>query len=118
METMRLARATGVLKIVAMSITSPKRETAWWPLLGMVPLAIGLLVGDGPAFLAGVHVNAALGHASNGGIGSMVEWRYFDLEARLYGNEAIPRDGSIAVPQSPGLGFDPDPEIVRRYRAD
>jgi L-alanine-DL-glutamate epimerase-like enolase superfamily enzyme len=67
---------------------------------------------DGPAFLAGVHVNAALGRAS------MVEWRYFDLEARLYGNEAIPRNGSIAVPQSPGLGFDPDPEVIRRYRAD
>ena len=67
---------------------------------------------DGPAFLAGVHVNAALG------LGSMVEWRYFDLEMRLYGNQAIPQNGSIAVPQSPGLGFDPDPEVLRRYRAD
>ena len=67
---------------------------------------------DGPAFLAGLHVNAALGR------GSMVEWRYFDLEARLYGNQAIPHDGSIAVPQSPGLGFDPDPEVLQRYRAD
>ena len=72
---------------------------------------------DGPAFLAGVHVNAALGQASIGGVGSMVEWRYFDLEARLYGNQAIPQNGSIAVPQAPGLGFDPDPEIIRRYRA-
>lgn len=67
---------------------------------------------DGPAFLAGVHVNAALGRDS------MVEWRFFDLEARLYGNQAIPQNGSIAVPQAPGLGFDPDPEIIRRYRAD
>ena len=67
---------------------------------------------DGPAFLAGIHVNAALGH------GSLVEWRYFDLEARLYGDQAIPKDGSVAVPQAPGLGFDPDPEIIRRYRAD
>ena len=71
---------------------------------------------DGPAFLAGVHVNAALGHNTIGGLGSMVEWRYFDLEARLYGNEAIPRNGKIAVPQAPGLGFDPDPEIIRRYQ--
>jgi L-alanine-DL-glutamate epimerase-like enolase superfamily enzyme len=67
---------------------------------------------DGPAFLAGVHVNAAFG------AGSMVEWRYFDLEARLYGERAIPRDGSIVVPQESGLGFDPDPEVIRRYRAD
>jgi L-alanine-DL-glutamate epimerase-like enolase superfamily enzyme len=72
---------------------------------------------DGPAFLAGVHVNAALGHATGGGIGSMVEWRYFDLETRLYGSEAIPRNGKISVPQSPGLGFDPDPEVIRRYQA-
>ena len=67
---------------------------------------------DGPAFLAGVHVNAALGR------GSMVEWRYFDLERRLYGEQAVPRNGSIDVPQSPGLGYDPDPEVVKRYRAD
>ena len=67
---------------------------------------------DGPAFLAGVHVNAALGR------GSMVEWRYFDLEARLYGNQAIPQNGSISVPQGSGLGFDPDPEVIRRYRSD
>ena len=73
---------------------------------------------DGPAFLAGVHVNAALGHGSMEGPGSMVEWRYFDLEMRLYGDQAIPRNGSIAVPQTPGLGFDPDPEVLRRYRAE
>jgi L-alanine-DL-glutamate epimerase-like enolase superfamily enzyme len=73
---------------------------------------------DGPAFLAGVHVNAALGQSSAAGVGSMVEWRYFDLETRLYGNEAIPINGTIAVPQSPGLGFDPDPEVISRYRAE
>ncbi|HKB83407.1 MAG TPA: mandelate racemase/muconate lactonizing enzyme family protein [Burkholderiales bacterium] len=73
---------------------------------------------DGPAFLAGVHVNAALGHGSMQGLGSMVEWRYFDLQARLYGDQAIPRNGSICVPQLPGLGFDPDPAVIRAYRAD
>jgi L-alanine-DL-glutamate epimerase-like enolase superfamily enzyme len=67
---------------------------------------------DGPGFLAGVHVNAALGQ------GSLVEWRYFDLEARLYGGDAVPVSGSIAVPQGPGLGFDPDPGVIKRYRAD
>ncbi len=35
---------------------------------------------DGPGLLAAVHVNAALGQ------GSLVEWRFFDLEARLYGD--------------------------------
>jgi L-alanine-DL-glutamate epimerase-like enolase superfamily enzyme len=64
---------------------------------------------DGPGLLAAVHVIAALGQ------GSLVEWRFFDLEARLYGTAGVPKDGSIDVPQGPGLGFDPDPEIIRRY---
>jgi L-alanine-DL-glutamate epimerase-like enolase superfamily enzyme len=67
---------------------------------------------DGPAFLGGLHVNAAMGQ------NSLVEWRFFDLESRLYGDAAIPEGGSIAVPQGPGLGFDPDPDVIRRYRAN
>jgi L-alanine-DL-glutamate epimerase-like enolase superfamily enzyme len=64
---------------------------------------------DGPGLLAGVHANAALGQ------GSLVEWRYFDLEARLYGDALLPKDGSIAVPQGPGLGVEPDADVIRRY---
>jgi L-alanine-DL-glutamate epimerase-like enolase superfamily enzyme len=65
---------------------------------------------DGPGLLAGVHVIAALGQ------GSLVEWRYFDLEARLYGERFVPKDGTIEVPQGPGLGADPDMEVVKRYQ--
>lgn len=67
---------------------------------------------DGPGLLAGIHVNAALG------MGSLVEWRFFDLEAQLYGSAVLPKDGSIAVPLEPGLGFDPDPDVLRRYQAN
>ncbi len=67
---------------------------------------------DGPAFLGGLHVNAVMGQ------NSLVEWRFFDLESRLYGNNAQPEGGSITVPQGPGLGFDPDPDVIRRYRAN
>jgi L-alanine-DL-glutamate epimerase-like enolase superfamily enzyme len=66
---------------------------------------------DGPAFLGALHVNAALG-----GDG-LVEWRFFDLEARLYGDLAIPRKGFISTPQGPGLGFDPDPAVIKHFRA-
>jgi L-alanine-DL-glutamate epimerase-like enolase superfamily enzyme len=65
---------------------------------------------DGPGFLAGVHVNAALGR------GSLVEWRYFDLEARLYGDAGVPKSGEIEVPQGPGLGLEPDADVIERYR--
>jgi L-alanine-DL-glutamate epimerase-like enolase superfamily enzyme len=67
---------------------------------------------EGPGLLAAVHAIAALGRDP------LVEWRYFDLETRLYGNAIVPQDGSIAVPQGPGLGLEPDPEVIRRYRVD
>ncbi|MGH8630161.1 MAG: enolase C-terminal domain-like protein, partial [Burkholderiales bacterium] len=66
---------------------------------------------DGPAFLAGLHVNAALG------LDPLVEWRFFDLEAPLYAGAARPQGGRISLPEGPGLGVDPDPEVIRRYRA-
>jgi L-alanine-DL-glutamate epimerase-like enolase superfamily enzyme len=66
---------------------------------------------DGPGLLASVHASAALGSKD-----SLVEWRYFDLEAQLYGDAMRPRNGTIAVPQGPGLGFDPDADVVRSFR--
>ena len=65
---------------------------------------------EGPAFLAGLHASAALSASP------LVEWRFFDLHARLYGDRVVPVDGKIALPQGPGLGFDPDPEVIARYR--
>jgi L-alanine-DL-glutamate epimerase-like enolase superfamily enzyme len=66
---------------------------------------------DGPGLLASVHASAALGSKD-----SLVEWRYFDLEAQLYGDAMRPRNGTITVPQGPGLGFDPDADVVRSFR--
>jgi L-alanine-DL-glutamate epimerase-like enolase superfamily enzyme len=66
---------------------------------------------DGPGLLAGVHASAALG-----GPKSIVEWRYFDLEAQLYGDAIVPKDGRLAVPHGPGLGLEPNPDVIRDYR--
>jgi L-alanine-DL-glutamate epimerase-like enolase superfamily enzyme len=66
---------------------------------------------DGPGLLASVHASAALG-----GPKALVEWRYFDLEAQLYGDAIIPRNGRISVPQGPGLGTEPDQAVIRDYR--
>lgn len=66
---------------------------------------------DGPAFLATLHVAAVFQREP------FIEWRYFDLEAPLYGAAGRPADGSIAVPQGPGLGMDPDPAVIAKYRA-
>lgn len=66
---------------------------------------------DGPGLLASVHASAALG-----GPDALVEWRFFDLEAQLYGDAIIPKNGAIALPQGPGLGIEPDPDVIRDYR--
>ena len=65
---------------------------------------------DGPGLLAAIHVTAALGKAE-----AMIEWRYFDLEAQVYGGAVAPCSGRICVPQGPGLGINPDPDVIREY---
>lgn len=68
---------------------------------------------DGPGLLAAVHATAALGTAD-----SMIEWRWFDLEASIYGDSLTPNAGRITTPQGPGLGIDPDPDVISAYRRD
>jgi L-alanine-DL-glutamate epimerase-like enolase superfamily enzyme len=65
---------------------------------------------DGPGLLAVIHTIAALGS-----VDAMVEWRYFDLEAHIYGSALARANGRIGVPQGPGLGIDPDPDVIRDY---
>src|SRR5215469_15926415 len=65
---------------------------------------------DGPGLLAAIHTTAALGTAD-----AMIEWRYFDLEAQIYGGGLVPVNGQVSVPQRPGLGIDPDPNVIRDY---
>jgi L-alanine-DL-glutamate epimerase-like enolase superfamily enzyme len=66
---------------------------------------------DGPGLLAAIHATAALGTTD-----SMIEWRWFDLEAPIYGGALSPKRGRVSVPQGPGLGIDPDPDFLRTYR--
>ncbi len=66
---------------------------------------------DGPGLLAAVHATAALGTAN-----SMIEWRWFDLEATIYGHALRPKHSRISVPQGAGLGIDPDPDVIGKFR--
>jgi L-alanine-DL-glutamate epimerase-like enolase superfamily enzyme len=45
----------------------------------------------------------------------MIEWRYFDLEAPVYAGALVQQHGRVLVPQGPGLGIDPDPDVIRAY---
>ncbi len=63
----------------------------------------------GPGLLAGLQLNAA--HTPD----ALVEWFYFDLETTLYGDAILPRNGRIAIPRAPGLGYDLDPAVISRF---
>jgi D-galactarolactone cycloisomerase len=65
----------------------------------------------GPGALATLHLLAARDDAR-------FEYFYLWPEARLFGAALDPRGGALAVPRGPGLGVDPDPDVMRRFRAD
>ena len=48
----------------------------------------------------------------------MIEFLYIESEAWIGRDIPLPRTGSIAIPDAPGLGFTPDPEVLRRYAVE
>jgi len=66
----------------------------------------------GPGALATLHLIAAYGQDAR------FEYFYLWPEAKLYAGVLDPVHGMLALPTAPGLGADPDPEVVERYRAD
>lgn len=64
----------------------------------------------GPGFVATLHLMAA--QAAEG----LVERFYLSPTATLYGDLIEPTNGAFSVPEGPGLGADPDPEVIDRFR--
>jgi L-alanine-DL-glutamate epimerase-like enolase superfamily enzyme len=65
----------------------------------------------GPGFLASVHLVAA----AAGDV--LLERLNVEVEADPLAGRTRVRDGRVEVPQSPGLGADPDPALVARFAA-
>jgi D-galactarolactone cycloisomerase len=64
----------------------------------------------GPGQLATIHINATTRSLP------VFERLYCDFEEDLYHGATVPVDGKVKVPTTPGLGLDPDPHIIDRYR--
>ena len=64
----------------------------------------------GPGALATLHLLAALTDDAR------FEYFYLRANAQLYGGMLQPRNGALPVPHGPGLGADPDPDVIRRWR--
>jgi L-alanine-DL-glutamate epimerase-like enolase superfamily enzyme len=65
----------------------------------------------GPGFLATLQLMAALPNSG------LAEWFYLEREACLFGDAIAPRGGTFRVPQAPGLGAEPDAQVIKDYRA-
>ena len=63
----------------------------------------------GPGFIATLHIASALIERP------LIEILWVDMEANPFDPWVRPRDGHVAVPDGPGLGCDPDPDILSRY---
>jgi len=64
----------------------------------------------GPGLIATAHVSAALSRAP------MIERLYCDLTESPFGDWYAPKNGTLAVPQGPGLGVEPDLALLDRLR--
>jgi D-galactarolactone cycloisomerase len=63
----------------------------------------------GAGYLASLHVNAALA------ADSPFERLFVDLQASPYHDMVEAKSGRVTVPAGPGLGRDPDMDVLRRY---
>jgi L-alanine-DL-glutamate epimerase-like enolase superfamily enzyme len=63
----------------------------------------------GPGLLASVHIAAAFEEET------MIEYSWADLGANPLGDAIEVKDGYIQVPTGPGLGRDPDPQVIAQY---
>lgn len=65
----------------------------------------------GPGFMATLQIAAAFPEIQ------MVEYFGVRLEAPIFGGVELPGpSGAIQIPQGPGLGAEPDPDVLKRYR--
>jgi D-galactarolactone cycloisomerase len=63
----------------------------------------------GPGLVATLHIIAAVAPEA------LVEVLWLDMEAHPFHDAVTPVGGRLAVPQGPGLGCEPDPDILARY---
>ncbi len=63
----------------------------------------------GPGFIATLHITAALIERP------LVEVLWLEMEGNPFGSWVTAKNGKVQVPQGPGLGCDPDPELMARY---
>ena len=65
----------------------------------------------GPGFLATLQLLATMPAIES------IERFYVELDSDLYDGALNPKDGAVAVPTGPGLGLEPNPDFIDRFRS-
>lgn len=66
----------------------------------------------GPGLLASLHLLSTMPDECLAEV-----FYYKTLEASLYGDAILAKDGKMTVPDGPGLGIEPDLDVIREYEA-
>ena len=66
----------------------------------------------GPGQAATIQLNAA--HRMT----PVLERLFCDFEVELFGKATVPVNGSVRVPQGPGLGLEPDPRLIEKFQVE
>ena len=93
----KVGGVTEFLRVAEAIKTSGKRMAAHSPYFG-------------PGYWASLQLAATLDNFN------LFEYLYVDQEAWCGFNPPKPVNGMIAIPDTPGLGFEPDPDVIERYR--
>ncbi len=93
----KVGGVTEFLRVALAIKTSGKRMAAHSPYFG-------------PGYWASLQLAAALDHFS------LFEYLYVNQEAWCGLAPPIPANGFISIPDTPGLGFEPDQSVIGRYR--
>lgn len=108
------AIAAGAVDIVQPSVTKLGGISEFLTVLGQAESA-GVTVMPhspyfGPGFFASLHLAAARPSIR------ALEYNFVQPDAWLADVESLRRGGEFTVPAGPGLGFEPDPAVMKRYR--
>jgi L-alanine-DL-glutamate epimerase-like enolase superfamily enzyme len=108
------ALAAGAVDIVQPSVTKVGGISEFRDILTLAGSAGATVMPHspyfGPGFFASLHLAAADASIQ------ALEYNFVQPEAWLADVQSLRHGGEFSIPQQPGLGFEPDPAVMQRYR--
>ncbi|MGI9481655.1 MAG: mandelate racemase/muconate lactonizing enzyme family protein [Hyphomicrobiales bacterium] len=105
---------TGAADILQPSVTKVGGISDYWEICKLSSGAGVALTPHSPYFGPGYLATLQLMAASDEPM--LFEYLLIDRQACVYGGLPAPIDGKVAIPNGPGLGLEPDLEVLERYK--